>query len=69
METVQQLLDKVYDLPKEDFDAFDETFKKYRIEKKREGFIRSYEEAVVAKKDGKLFKSEGIDHLTQWLNG
>jgi ABC-type phosphate transport system auxiliary subunit len=69
METVQQLLDKVYDLPKEDFDAFDETFKKYRIEKKREGFIKSYEEALIAKKEGKLFRAESVESLIQWLNG
>ncbi len=69
METIQDLLDKVYELPKEDFDAFDETYKKYRIEKKREGFVKAYKEALVLKQEGKLFSTDNIDTLTQWLNG
>ena len=69
METIQDLLDKVYELPKEDFDAFDETYKKYRTEKKREGFVQAYKDALVLKQEGKLFSTDNIETLTQWLNG
>lgn len=68
METVQYLLDKVYELPKDEFEAFDETYKRYRIEKSRAGFIKSYEDAKASKAKGELFESENIDNLLKWLN-
>ncbi len=68
METVQELLDKIYELPREEFEAFDNDYKRYRIEKKREGFLKTYREAEISKKNGELFATDDIQGLMKWLN-
>lgn len=69
MKNIQALLDEVYELPIEDFESFDETYRKYRIEKRREEFIKTYYATTELKKEGKLFSAQNIQELTEWLNG
>jgi hypothetical protein len=68
MVTVQEILDKIDELPKEEFEEFDDDYKRFRVEKKREGFLKTYREAMIAKQKGELFAADDIQSLIKWLN-
>jgi hypothetical protein len=62
------IVDEVTSLSTEELEEIRMIINRVLIEKKRESFVKAYQQSLQDSKDGKLFSSNNIEEIAKWLN-
>lgn len=62
------VVDEVTSLSLEEMEEMRRIINKILVEKKRDHFLKVYEQSLIDSKEGKLFASSNIEEIAKWLN-